>query len=151
MKKSDIIIGAIVLGLAIFVYIETLSFPETIMTPGIPPASFFPRVLSGALALGGILLIVSGIRAKPEVLEAIKWKNIYRAIAGMVLMVIYVILMPHTDFFILTPLCLILPLMLIMGMRSKRMLILIPILFVLLVYFIFFKGFGIMFPTKIFG
>lgn len=149
VKKSDVIIGAITLGLAIFVYIETLGFPKTVITPGIPPASFFPRILAGLLGLSSILLIIFGIRAKPEAPQAIKWRGIVRVVVAMVLMTVYVILMPDIGFFILTPF-LLAPLMVIMGERDWKLIVAIGLLFILVAYFVFFRFFGIMFPTKIF-
>ena len=149
MKKSDVIIGAVTLGLAIFVYIETLSFPKTIVTPGTPLASFFPRVIAGLLGLLSIPLIIFGIRTKPEAQQAIKWRGIVKVTVGILLTAVYIILMPRVGFFILTPF-LIVPLMVIMGERGWKTLAVVVLLFSLLAYFAFFKGFGIMFPTRIF-
>jgi len=150
MKKSDVIIGAITLGLAICVYIETFSFPKTIVTPGTPLASFFPRIIAGVLGLPSILLIIFGIRTKPKAQQAIKWGGIVRVTVGVLLTTFYIILVPHVGFFILTPFFLIVPLAVIMGERDWKILVAVVLLFSLMAYFVFFKGFGIMFPTGIF-
>ena len=149
VKKSNVIIGVITLGLAIFVYIETLGFPKEIVTPGAPLASFFPRIVAGLLGLSSIPLIISGIRAKPEALQAIKWRGIVKVVVVMVLTAVYIILMPDIGFFILTPF-LIVPVAVIMGERDWKRIVAIVSLFILMAYFVFFKGFGIMFPTRIF-
>jgi len=150
MKKSDVIIGATLLGLAISIYVVTLSFPREVVTPGTPTASFFPRMLAVALAALSIALIVFGIRAKPdEAAVAIKRKGIIKVIIGIVLTTAYVIMVPHLDFFILTPF-LLASIMAVMGERDWKMLVGVPLLFTLLAYFVFFRLFSIMFPTKIF-
>jgi len=149
LKQSDVIIGVIALGLAIFVYIETLGFPKTVFTLGVPLASFFPRIVAGALGLISILLIISGIRAKPEVPQAIKWRGIVKVVVVMMLTAVYIILMPGIGFFILTPF-LIVPVALIMGERDWKRIVGIVFLFMLMAYFVFFRFFGVMFPTRIF-
>lgn len=149
VKKSDVIIGVITLGLAIFVYIETLGFPTTTATPGVPLASFFPRILGGTLGLFSILLIISGIRAKPEAPQVIKLGNVVKVVVVMVLITVYIILMPDIGFFILTPF-LIVPVAIIMGERDWKRIVGIVFLFMLMAYFVFFRFFGVMFPTRIF-
>lgn len=149
MKKSDVIIGLIILGLAIFVYIETLGFPTTIFTPSVPLASFFPRIIAGTLGLFSILLIISGIRAKPEAPQAIEWRGIAKVVAVMALITAYIILMPRIGFFILTPF-LITPVAVVMGERDWKRIVALVLLFMLIAYLVFFKGFGIAFPTGIF-
>jgi len=149
MKKSDVIIGAITLGLAIFVYLGTLSFPKEIVTPGTPLASFFPRVLAIPLGVLSIVLIIFGIRTKPEASEAIRWRGIIKVVVGIVLTAVYIIVVPHVGFFILTPFLLV-SIMAIMGERDWKMMVGVPLLFSLLAYFVFFRLFDIMLPTKIF-
>ena len=149
MKKSDVVIGAITLGLAFFVYIETFSFPKTIVTSGTPLASFFPRILAGLLGLFSIALIIFGVRTKVEAPKAIKWRGIVKVIAGVLLTTVYIILVTHIGFFILTPFLLVL-VMVIIGERDWKLLVGVPLLFTLLAYFVFFRLFDIMLPTKIF-
>ena len=112
-------------------------------------ASFFPRVIAGLLGSLSIPLIIFGIRTKPEAQQAIKWRGIVKVTVGILLTTVYIILMPRVGFFILTPF-LIVPLMVIMGERGWKTLAVVVLLFSLLAYFAFFKGFGIMFPTRIF-
>ena len=152
LRKSDCIIGAITLGLVIFLYVNTVvSFPEDPhIVSGAPTESFFPRIMLGLLGAFSIALITLGIRAKPEMLKAIKWAGIVKVVAGMVLIAIYVTVVEDLElFFVLTPL-LIVSLMAITGERDWKMLVAVPLLYVLLAYFVFFKLFGVMFPTKIF-
>lgn len=149
-KKSDVIIGAITLGLAVFVYIRTLDFPKSFFNPDVPPAYFYPRILAVVLALFGILLIIFGIRAKLEVRQAIKWRGLVKVVVAVVFTTVYVILMPRIGFFILIPFLLV-PLMVMTGERDWKMLVAIPLLFILISYFVFFRFLGVMFPTKIFS
>jgi len=57
--------------------------------------------------------------------------------------------MPRIDFFIVTPF-LIASVAVIMGERDWKWIVALVVLFTLVAYFAFFKGFGIWFPTKIF-
>ncbi|MBA7616303.1 hypothetical protein ES703_23599 [subsurface metagenome] len=150
VKKTDVIIGAITLGLAISVYIGTLSFPtEQFASPGVPRPSFLPRILAGGLGLFSILLIISCIMAKPEASQPTNWRNVFKVVAAMALITAYIVVMPRIDFFIVTPF-LIAPISVIMGERSWKWILATVVLFELMAYFVFFKGLGVFFPTKIF-
>ena len=134
--------------MAVALFIETLGWPAREVVRGTTPPYTFPRLLCVGLALCSIGLIYHGIKHKPEQGTVTERKALYRVIAGVLTCSIYAILMGRTEFFIYIPLGLILPVMLIMGVRSKRMLILIPLIFALTAYFVFAKGLGVMFPTR---
>lgn len=150
VKKTDVIIGAITLGLAIAVYIGTLSFPtEQFASPGVPRPSFLPRILAGGLGMLSILLIISGIMAKPEASQPTNWRQVVKVVGVMALITAYIIVMPRIDFFIVTPF-LIAPVAVIMGERNWKWILALVVLFTLVTYFAFFKGLGVFFPTELF-
>jgi hypothetical protein len=149
VNKPDMIAGAVLLGLAVFVYIETLGFPTKVFLPGVPLAYFFPRIIAGLLGLLSIVLIISGIRAKHEAPQAIEWRGIGRVVVVTVLIIVYIILMPRTSFFILTPF-LITPVALVMGERDWKRILATVLLFMLMAYFVFFRLLGMAFPTILF-
>jgi len=61
MKVNDAISGVLVLSVAIIAFIHAGNF---VTMPGVPYGpSLFPRIVSGIMALGGVLLIISGLRA----------------------------------------------------------------------------------------
>lgn len=62
MKVNDAITGALFLLLAILAFAHAGSFTAM---PGVPYGpSLFPRVVAGAMGLGGLLLVISGLRAR---------------------------------------------------------------------------------------
>jgi len=144
LMNANVIAGVVTLGIASFAFIETFTFRTPPITHGVPPASFFPRIITLPLGLCGIMLIISGIRTKAEALPAISWS----VIATIGLIIVYIILMSHTDFFIVTPF-LIASLAVIMGERDWKWLIGTVILFMLVAYFVFFQVLGVAFPTRI--
>lgn len=64
MLKSDIGIGVFLLLASIFFFVDSFSIFQSTITAPMADASFFPRVLSSALAISSIYLIVKGIRKK---------------------------------------------------------------------------------------
>ncbi|WP_349368492.1 tripartite tricarboxylate transporter TctB family protein [Salinarimonas sp.] len=64
MKVNDAIAGAIVLAIAIFAFVHAGSFRTM---PGVPYGpSLFPRMIAIAMGLGGVILVVNGLRALPR-------------------------------------------------------------------------------------
>ena len=60
MKVNDAISGALVLALAVYAFVHAGTF---FTMPGVPfGPSLFPRIVSGVMGLGGVVLIVSGLR-----------------------------------------------------------------------------------------
>jgi len=152
LGKPDFIIGAITLALAIFLFVVTVvSFPkESYVVEGAPTESFLPRIVLAFLGACSITLMISGIRAKLDRPKEVKWGRIVRVVVAMALIAIYLAVVEQLELFFILSLLLIVSLMAIMGERDWKMLISIPLLYILLAYFVFFKVFGILFPTKIF-
>ncbi|MBP5858597.1 tripartite tricarboxylate transporter TctB family protein [Marivibrio halodurans] len=62
MKVNDAITGALFLLLAILAFVHAGSFAAM---PGVPYGpSLFPRVVAGVMGLGGLLLMINGLRAR---------------------------------------------------------------------------------------
>lgn len=69
MLKSDIGIGVFLLLVSIFFFVDSFTIFQSTITAPMADASFFPRVLSGALAISSIYLIGKGIRKKAAAKE----------------------------------------------------------------------------------
>jgi hypothetical protein len=64
MLKSDIGMGVFLLIVALFFFIGSFYIFQSSITAPLADASFFPRVLSAALAVASIYLIIKGVRKR---------------------------------------------------------------------------------------
>ena len=110
MKLNDAVFGALllVLGLAVLVHVQ--SFPK-IPGQNVGPA-LFPGVAAGALIVCALLLIASGVRARPRAawLEGMTWMRSGRHIAAFAAIIgatiAYIVLANAIGFLIIAPLAL---------------------------------------------
>ena len=88
MKLSDAVFGLLLLALGAAVIAVVSSYP-TIAAQRVGP-SLFPGLIALGLVIGGLILIVSGLRSRPRVawLEAPKWMHSPRHVAAFVALVL---------------------------------------------------------------
>jgi putative tricarboxylic transport membrane protein len=110
VKINDAIFGALllVLGLAILLHVQ--GFPK-IPGQNVGPA-LFPGSVAGALVVCALLLIVSGVRSRPQApwFEALPWLRSSRHIAAFAAVVgstiLYILFANRIGFVIVAPLAL---------------------------------------------
>lgn len=140
---SELVIGLLILALGIFVFCYgfTLKTAQT----GIG-AGGYPKFIGVVLIILGIcqtaISLFQGVR-KPE-LKADRTKVI-RLAALVGAMVVYLWLLPHIGFVIMTPI-LIIALMLLFGIRRWLLGLVIAIVFTIIVYLLFTRVFMVFLP-----
>ncbi|MEW6672288.1 MAG: tripartite tricarboxylate transporter TctB family protein [Thermodesulfobacteriota bacterium] len=163
MKKSDGIIGVILLGVAFFYYYSTRDLPPPSVTEKLG-ASFFPILLTITLAVLSILLLISSLRARNS-------SDGKAAIAGgdrleedafaageisypflfgtMGLSVLYVALLNAIGYIVSTPLF-ILAMVRLLGLKQWSKGIAISIVLTAVLYLLFGKALGVPLPAGVF-
>jgi putative tricarboxylic transport membrane protein len=79
MRINDAVWGALLLALALFVYLEAGTFRTM---PGVPYGpGLFPRIIAVVLALSGVLLFASGLRRSGgwRAIELAEWARLPRS------------------------------------------------------------------------
>lgn len=142
MKVQNMVLGVILIIVAAFFYAMTLDFPNLNLNDTGP--AFLPRIYCGLLVLFGVILFIQGIRDKSEKKE--KEKTLGYALASMGIVLAYIIIMPIIGFYIATVL-LVLALLLFSRVRSKIVLISVPIGTVLFIFIIFVKLLKVSIPV----
>lgn len=151
MKKADLVIAILLIGLSAYVFYEASGFPKSIVA-GAPSASRFPFVLATLLLILSIILFVqaTGLLSKTKAVEdpkeKINWKALGKIAIAIICISAFLVLAETIDIFILIPL-LLLSIMLLMGERNVIALIAVPVCFDLFVFFVFYKTFGVALPT----
>lgn len=136
------ILGVIVIIIAGFFYAMTFDFPN-LNTNDTGPA-FLPRIYCGLLVLFGVILFIQGMRDKKEQEE--KEKTLGYALASMGIVLVYIIVMPIIGFYIATVL-MILGLLMFSKVRSKVILVTIPLGTVLFIFIVFVKLLKVSIPV----
>lgn len=134
MKIPHIICGLISIVIGGFFYFLTFNFPE-LETTEVGPA-FLPRVYCGLLIIFCVILFIQGLIEKGK--EKTEEKTLGYALASMGIVLLYVWILPIVGFYISTLLT-IFSLLLFSRVRSKLILISIPIGSVLFVFIVFEK------------
>jgi len=141
MKINDAIFGAVFLLLGVVILFHIQAFPKI---PGQPVGpALFPGVLSAALAICGVLLIVSGIRLRNEQpwYETAEWMRSGRhfiAFAAIVAGVAaYVLFANSVGFLIVAPILLFVWLS-VLAVRPLPALV-VAVLATLLIWYAFYK------------
>lgn len=76
MRLSDTMVGAGFAATGILIVASTLGYPT--LEGGHPGPALFPRIVGGLMALAGVLLAVSGARAR-DASEAVAWRRLHRS------------------------------------------------------------------------
>ncbi|QNK87449.1 tripartite tricarboxylate transporter TctB family protein [Sporosarcina sp. resist] len=134
MRIPNMICGLGVLILGSFFYALTFNFPELSVSDTGP--AFMPRIYCGLLILFGLILFIQGVLDKSGKVE--KEHTTRYAIASMGIILLYIIVMPIIGFYIST-LLLVFSLLLFSKVRSKIILISVPIGTVLFIFIVFVK------------
>ena len=134
--------------LSAYVWVASASFPQDIVMKIGP--DFFPRIIAGALAIASLFLLVQAVTNKtPE--EAVQTLNlkdagILRALAFLILAVVYVSVMDFLGFIIATIICLLVA-MYILKLRNLKNMVLVSLGTAMGVYFAFASILGIQLPS----
>jgi len=166
MKKSNIIIGILLLALSIFYYLSTRGLPPPSKTENLGSA-FFPHLLAIVLALLSLMLIFNaflfrspsdqeeeksaiagGERLEEDsfTAEGISYKFLLGTIGASIL---YVILLPVIGYVIVTPIFLI-GMIRLLGKKQWLHNIAISILLTVSLYLLFGKMLGVALPPGLF-
>jgi hypothetical protein len=133
MKKGTVVINIIFILAAVFLFLETFKFPSSGGPVG--PAGI-PRVLMVLLVALNLLCIWQNRSLKDD--KPVKIVSPWRIITGTGLVFLYLFLFNSAGYFIVTPLFMI-AMMLLMQVRRPAMVIGIPVIFTLVVYFFFYQ------------
>ncbi|MEW6672279.1 MAG: tripartite tricarboxylate transporter TctB family protein [Thermodesulfobacteriota bacterium] len=163
MKKSDAVIGFILLALALFYYLSTRDLPPPSVTEKLG-ASFFPILLTITLAVLSVLLlagsffsrdssdekaaVAGGERLEEDAFssEAISYPTL---LGTMGLSILYVALLNVTGYLATTPVFII-ALVRLLGMRQWIKNIALSIILTAALYLLFGKALGVPLPAGIF-
>ena len=148
LKTADIISAIIGLLLSAYVWIASASFPQDVVMKIGP--DFFPRIIAVAMTIASLFLLVQTLTNKtPE--EAVQTLNlkdagILRALAFLILAVVYVSVMDFLGFIIATIICLLVG-MYILKLRNLKNMVLVSLGTAMGVYFAFASILGIQLPS----
>ncbi len=115
MRVNEAVLGVLMLALTALVWSVTAAFPRI---PGQPYGpDLFPRLISGALGIAGVLMILRGLLSTPRepFAELAPWARSPRAIGAILFTlgaILAYILVADTLGFVITAFCLLLVLML---------------------------------------
>ncbi len=141
MKFSDAIFGFVLLILAVTVLAVTASYPM-IPAQRVGP-SLFPSLIASGLAVGGLILVISGWRARERVplLRLDPWVRSPRHVAGAVAVIasigLYIVAVDRVGF-LLTAFAILLVLFRVFGVSWMRAFVIAAIA-TLIVHFAFYK------------
>ena len=108
MKINDAVFGALLLVLGLAVLLHVQSFPK-IPGQNVGPA-LFPGTIAGVLCVCAVLLIVSGVRARPQSpwFEALPWLrspgHAWAFVAVIASTIAYILFANTVGFLIIAPL-----------------------------------------------
>lgn len=146
MRRADIGAAALFVAIGIYVFVETAGYPGSLV-PDSPGAAFFPRLLAGLLFALSAVLVFRAVRGgETEARPRTEGSSAVRPLAALGLVVLFLVLVTWLDFFLLLAL-LLAAVMALMGERRAKTLVLVPASFIGFVYVVFFRLFGVPFPT----
>lgn len=145
MRRANLIIAVVLALVSVVVWHDTTSYPPSLV-PGAPGGAAFPRVLAVSLFVLAILLLVGTLRRDGEPETHVGWEGVGKSGAVLGMLVLFVLLAGAWDFYVLLYV-IVAATMAVMGERSKRALLGLPILFVAFVYVVFHRVFGVDFPS----
>lgn len=145
-NRGDIATSLVLIGVGLYVIIQARGYPGSIVG-GAPGPAFFPQLLGASLIILSSILGISTIRRRAAKSEPeFRWEGLGRIGGVVILTTIYLSFLPSGDFYLTTP-PLLLAVMAIMGERRVWVLLLVPVAFVLFVYAIFYRIFGVILPS----
>ena len=141
MKFNDAVFGALllVLGLAVLVHVQ--SFPK-IPGQNVGPA-LFPGLVAAALVICAVMLILSGLRSRPETawFEALPWArspgHAWAFVAVIGSTIAYIVFAERVGFLIIAPLALF-AMFIAFGVRPVTSVI-VAIIGTLVIWYAFYK------------
>ena len=141
MKINDAVFGALLLVLGLAVLLHVQSFPK-IPGQNVGPA-LFPGSVAGALVICALLLIVSGVRGRPQSawFEGMPWMRSLRHAGAFVAVVgstiAYIVLANAVGFLIIAPVALF-AMFIAFGVR-RRTAVIVAIVGTLVIWYAFYK------------
>lgn len=147
LKIADIIAGCIGLFLCAYVWIVSADFPKDIIMKIGP--DFFPRLVVMAMALASLGLIIQAVFSKnPEKADSLSLKSpgIQRALAVLVLAIVYVSSMDFLGFIISTVLTMLI-MMYLLKLRNPVQMLLVSVVAAFVINFAFAGLLGIQLPA----
>ena len=141
MKINDAVFGALLLVLGLAVLLHVQSFPK-IPGQNVGPA-LFPGSVAGALVICALLLIVSGVRSRPQSawFEGMPWMRSPRHAGAFVAVVgstiAYIVLANAVGFLIIAPLALF-AMFIAFGVR-RRTAVIVAFVGTLVIWYAFYK------------
>ncbi len=140
-KDQDIISGSLLVLCGLVGYFFAYQL-ENLVVAGLS-AAFFPSFLFSIMLMCGLALIGQGVRREKKI--PFPDLHLAKVVPIVGALVVYVILMEYLGFIISTIVFLLSSLYLF-GERRKKILVLVPIISSVLVYFLFTKAFMIVLP-----
>jgi hypothetical protein len=144
----DLGASAVLVLVALYVLYEARQYPGSIVE-GSPGPALFPRVLAVALLLLCGIMVHGALRRRAPETRAVDWAGVQRAALVVLLLATFLIVAEYVDFFVLM-FALLAAVGAVAGEKRLHVIVLVPLLFVVFLYVVFFRGFGVMFPTQIF-
>ncbi len=141
MKINDAVFGALLLVLGLAVLLHVQSFPK-IPGQNVGPA-LFPGSVAAALVVCALLLIVSGVRSRPQArwFEALPWLRSSRHAAAFFAVIgatiAYIVLANAVGFLIVAPLALV-AMFIAFGVRAITAVV-VAVIGTLVIWYAFYK------------
>jgi len=141
MKVNDAVFGAILVLLGIAVLVTVQSFPR-IPGQNVGPG-LFPGLVAAALAVCALMLILSGLRARPKAawFEALPWarspRHAWAFVAVIGSSIAYIVLAERVGFLIIAPLALF-AMFIAFGVRPVTSVV-VAIIGTLIIWYAFYK------------
>ena len=143
MRINDAILGLFTMAISIIIIIVARTFPAL---PGVPYGpGVFPIIIAGCMMLGGIILVVKGIRHLPETgwIRLDPWAKTLRSYITLCLIfaaLLFYILFSDRLGFIITCVSILLPMLLwTRGYKHILSSLIISVSFSLIIYLVFVK------------
>lgn len=135
MKRGEILLSLILLGISVLFFRETYDFPESLL-PGTAGPAFFPRMILVALAIFAVVLLILTLRKKESC--CVEFPNLSLSAISLVLAILYLLFIPFLGYFIATFLVLV-AMMVILKVGKIKKIVGIATGFSVLVYLLFYK------------
>lgn len=146
-RLADRVISVTLAGVATYVLFEARSYPPSLV-PASPGPGLFPSLLAVVLLVLGALLWIRSTRG-PRETEKTEGGSVRRPLIALGVIVVFTAILESTDMFLTLPL-LLAAIMWLMGERRAVSLVVTPLLFDVFVYVVFYRTFGVPFPTVVF-
>ncbi|HSC98967.1 MAG TPA: tripartite tricarboxylate transporter TctB family protein [Casimicrobiaceae bacterium] len=141
MKFNDAVFGALLLVLGLAVLLHVQAFPK-IPGQNVGPA-LFPGLVAAALVVCAVMLILSGLRARPQAawFEALPWarspRHAWAFVAVIGSTIAYIVLAERIGFLIVAPLALF-AMFIAFGVRPVSSVV-VAIIGTLVIWYAFYK------------